>query len=428
MPKKLGSYSNLSNMRPWFVLLGLMLVYAATNGVIVHSLPLIYPSLIDEFGWSTAQMTLPATVFLFFGAISSPPAGVLLDRFSARNMMLCGAVGLLLSLFVFSVINALSHMVIVFFCFGLSMSLCGLGASMVLLTRWFTHQRGRATGLLLMASSLGGAMFPLIIGRAIESMGWRGAITIAAVIATMMILPSLIFLVKDKSVDEGSNKNISSTEPVSPQSSLRSLPKRSTGPTLRATIKNPNFYLIAFATGSVWFCVVALLQHQAIHLVKDVGVDRALVFKMFSVFAVCAAIGKFSFGWLSDFLNKELSMVLSIATFVVGLIILSQIDAGDNSLLFVYAIICGIGFSGSFTTVQMLIANHFAGASYGKILTILLMIDSLAGALGTRVIATMRDGADSYLPAINTMIAICVLAMVCVFIIRFLNQSDQRGG
>ena len=46
--------------RRWFVLAGLMLIYAASSGIIVHTLPLLYPPLIEEFGWSITQMTLPA--------------------------------------------------------------------------------------------------------------------------------------------------------------------------------------------------------------------------------------------------------------------------------------------------------------------------------------------------------------------------------
>ena len=56
--------------RRWFVLFGLMLIYAASSGIIVHTLPLLYPPLIDEFGWTITQMTLPATVLSIFGAIT----------------------------------------------------------------------------------------------------------------------------------------------------------------------------------------------------------------------------------------------------------------------------------------------------------------------------------------------------------------------
>ena len=96
-------------------------------------------------------------------------------------------------------------------------------------------------------------------------------------------------------------------------------------------------------------------------------------------------------------------------------------------MLFVYAVITGIGFSGAFTTIQLMIAQHYAGSSYGKILAILIMIDSLAGGIGTRVIAKMRDGADNYLPALDFMISVCFMALVSVILIRYLNPNAKTA-
>jgi len=406
--------SALSRHRRWFVLSGLMLVYAASNGIVVHTLPIIYPALIDEFGWTAAQITLPATIFYIFGAIASPPAGVLLDRFSPRIIMLCGSIGILLCLFSLALTNTLWQMVAVYFGLGLSLSLCGLTASMVVLTKWFNRLRGRAVGLLLMASSFGGAVFPLIMGHGMEAYGWRGAITMVSVVAVVMTIPALLFLVMDRPQSiERSTPAAAVAEPAKSKPMI--------GPTLREALGKPTFYLIAFATACVWFSIIALVQHQSIHLVKDVGVERALLPNVFSLFFACSVIGKLGFGWLGDFLNKEITMIISIVTFVAGLLILRQITAGDNVMLFVYAAVAGIGFSGSFTTIQLLIAQHFAGASYGKILAILVMIDSLAGGMGTRVIASVRDASGSYLPAIDTLVGLCVLAIICIFVIKHIN-------
>lgn len=400
------------NNRRWFVLFGLMLVYGASNGIVVHTLPLINPELIDEFGWTTAQVTLPATIFYIFGAISSPPAGVLFDRFSPRKIMLFGIIGLIASLFAFAAVRELWQLVAVFLVFGLSLSLCGLTASMVVLTKWFDGKRGRATGLLLLASSFGGSLFPLIMGRGMENYGWRGGITMVAIVGVLMVIPALWFLIVDRPRPGD----------ILDKPAVTTISKPKSGPTLRATLRTPTFYLIALATGGMWFCIIALLQHQSIHLVKDVGIDRTLLPAMFSLFYVCSLIGKFGFGWLSDYLNKEISLFLSILAFIFGLLMVRGMQADNNTMLYAYAVVAGIGFSGAFTAIQILIAQHYAGASYGKILALLIMIDSLAGGIGARIIAKMRDGGDSYIPAIDLMIGICGFAMLAVLAIKYLNR------
>ena len=50
--------------RKWSVLSGLFLVYMASNGITLHTLPLLYPELIETFGWRASEVTLPADGFL----------------------------------------------------------------------------------------------------------------------------------------------------------------------------------------------------------------------------------------------------------------------------------------------------------------------------------------------------------------------------
>jgi OFA family oxalate/formate antiporter-like MFS transporter len=147
---------------------------------------------------------------------------------------------------------------------------------------------------------------------------------------------------------------------------------------------------------------------------------------VFSAFFGCSVIGKFSFGWLGDHLNKELSMIASISLLTVGLWLIRSLNADDVTMLFAYAVIGGIGFSGAFTTIQLLIAEHYAGDSYGKILALIVMIDSLAGGVGTRVMASMRDASGSYASGWDLLIALCLVAIVSTFLIKQLNHLKHE--
>ncbi len=404
--------------RRWFVVAGLMLIYAASNGITVHTLPLLYPPLIEEFGWSASQMTLPAAAFFIFGAVTSPPAGALFDRFPVRRVMFAGVIGLVMSLMCLPFISALWQMVTLYLIFGLALSLCGLTASMVILTKWFDDMRGRATGLLLMSSSFGGAVFPLILGAGIENLGWRQAVGGVSIAAALMTVPALLFLVSDRSIEAVETADSASKERLPVQ--------YSDGPSFLEAVKSPTFYLLAFATGAMWFTIVALTQHQSIYLVKDIGIDGSVLPKVFSVFFACSVIGKFGFGLLSDYVNKEISMICSICLLTIGLIIVRLASSDSINYLFGYAVIAGIGFSGTFTTIQLLVAKHFAGGSYGKILASIVMIDSLAGGVGTRVVGKMRDASGSYDAGWELLITLCVIAIFCTVIIRLLGCSADK--
>lgn len=395
----------------WLVLGGLMLVYAVSNGVVVHTLPLLYPRLIDQFGWTATQMTLPATAFFVFGAVTSPPAGAMLDRFSPCRMTLFGITGLIAGLIGYALMQQLWHLVAIYLLFGLALSFCGLTANMVILTRWFERKRGIATGLLLMASSFGAATFPFLLNAGMDRFDWRGALLLIAASAAVLALLPLVFLVRDRPQDAPARDR-----PESPR------PTAITGPTLLQALRSPSFYLLAFATGAMWFNIVALLQHQSIHLATDLGLDRGRLPQLFSVFFICSILGKLCFAWLGDVINKQITLIVSIATFAVGVLLLQRAGAADDGLLMAYAVITGFGFSGTFSTIQLSIADQFAGPSYGKILAILVMIDSLAGGIGATVVAQLRDASGSYASAFNLMLALSAAAILCVSLIILLAR------
>jgi len=384
----------------WIVLSGLFLVYMASNGVTLHTLPLLYPELMDSFGWQASEVTLPATVFFVIGAVTSPPAGWLLDRYSSRAIIGIGSTLLTLGLLAYSATNSLWQLVAVYALLGLALSLCGLVSNMVMLTGWFDSGRGRATGILLMASSLGGALFPLAVGSGIEQLGWRQTVLLTGVGVGSMMLGSVWLLLRDGR----------RAMPGSLPTELSSDPEQRVIPVLMTR----HFAAIVFATGSLWFIIIALTQHQSIHLARDVGLARSSLPSVFSLFFGCSVVGKFCFGLLSDRFDLHKVMASAILMLAIALMMLSQMTADDTTLLYGYAVLAGLGFSGAFTCIQILIAAHYSGPLYGRILATIVLIDTLCGALGTQTIARVRESQGDYTAAFIGMAMLATLSAMMV--------------
>ena len=397
----------------WIVLSGLFLVYMASNGVTLHTLPLLYPELMDSFGWQASEVTLPATVFFVIGAVTSPPAGWLLDRYSSRAIIAIGSTLLTLGLLAYSATSSLWQLVAVYALLGLALSLCGLVSNMVMLTGWFDSGRGRATGILLMASSLGGALFPLAVGSGIEQLGWRQTVMLTGVGVGSMMLGSVWLLLRDGR----------RAMPGSPP------PEPSSGPEQRVipVLLTRRFAAIVFATGSLWFIIIALTQHQSIHLARDVGLARSSLPSVFSLFFGCSVVGKFCFGLLSD--RFDLHKVMAIATMMlaIALIALSQMTADASTLLYGYAVLAGLGFSGAFTCIQILIAAHYSGPLYGRILATIVLIDTLCGALGTQTIARVREWQGDYIAAFIAMAMLATLSALLVLSLSRLTTGPAAS-
>ncbi|MDC0411274.1 MFS transporter [Luminiphilus sp.] len=391
--------------RKWSVLSGLFLVYMASNGITLHTLPLLYPELIETFGWRASEVTLPATVFFIVGAFTSPPAGWLLDRYSSRLIIALGGLLLCGGLLAYGLTQSLWQLVAVYALLGLALSLCGLVSNMVMLTSWFSAGRGRATGILLMASSLGGALFPFIIGMGLEQSGWRNTVMFAGLGVGIAILGSVWLLLRDGRL---ASQNVAPPPSLSP---------RGVG-SLNAALKERRFYAIIFITGSLWFIIIALTQHQSIHLARDIGLAKTLLPAVFSLFFGSSVIGKLGFGLLSDRFDLHKVMAISVLLLALALLLLTQLSALDRALLYLYAVMAGIGFSGTFTCIQLLVASHYSGTHYGRILAIVVLIDTLCGALGTRVVALLRESQGNYHMALTLMAALALIAAIVVLQLR----------
>lgn len=399
--------------RKWSVLSGLFLVYMASNGITLHTLPLLYPELIETFGWRASEVTLPATVFFIVGALTSPPAGWLLDRYSSRLIIALGGLLLCGGLLAYGLTQTLWQLVAVYALLGLALSLCGLVSNMVMLTSWFSAGRGRATGILLMASSLGGALFPFIIGMGLEQSGWRNTVMLAGIGVGIAILGSAWLLLRDGRLARQST-------PAHPPS----LPGVGS---LGSALKERRFYAIIFITGSLWFIIIALTQHQSIHLARDIGLPKTLLPAVFSLFFGSSVIGKLGFGLLSDRFDLHKVMAISVLLLALALLLLAQLSALDRALLYLYAVMAGIGFSGTFTCIQLLVASHYSGTHYGRILAIVVLIDTLCGALGTRVVALLRESQGNYYMALTLMAALALIAAIVVVQIRSDEPLSAAG-
>jgi len=395
----------------WLVLLGLIIIYSVTNGVILNTLPLFYPELIKEFNWDQLKVTKPAQLMFVTVAIISPFAGSYLDKVNIKKIMLVGALLILIGFAIFSQTTSISIMSIAYFIFALGITLSGIIPSMKIITNWFFKNRGLAVGSLLVGSSIGGWIFNPISGYLMEEYGWKNALIALGLIATTFIFIPLFFMVNEKPEE----RDISEFDGFI----LQDLSNTSIG--YGDIFKSTTFYLMLFVTGAMWFCIMGVIQHQSIFMKM---VDSTKIASVIGTFFMFSIFGKVIFGKLSDRYSKKMIMLLAVCNLAIGSFILTMIKSNPDTLLWVYAVIYGIGFSGTFTMIQLLIANYYHGPSYGKILGLFTMIDTLAGVAGIITLGMMSKASGSYDSSFYLMFFLCIVSSVCVvFIPQKMNSK-----
>ncbi|MDI9881995.1 MFS transporter [Flectobacillus longus] len=389
--------------RGWWVLLGLSLMYIGSNGFGIYTIPLFYPSISEELALTKGVITqAPSNMYLIL-ALCSPFCGWLLDRFAPRVIL--GIAAFIMSILFLSLskISTFEQFKWYYLFFGVALSLGGVIPSVYLISRWFDKHRGIALGLFLNASSLGATILSKPSGHFLETGGWRTAATYVGIPVVGIILLAQ-FLLKNRPTEEEFQYEWTSKNHH--QQDL----------TLSEALRQPTFFTLLIATAALWFCINGILFNKDLfltdlHLIPSQTANFASLFFFFSI------IGKIVFGYISDKIRKKDAMLASIAVLGIGVLLLKTCLI-NTDLLAISAIVLGMGYSGAFTMIQLLIAEHYAGKSYGLILGVFTMIDTLAGSIGIRTIGQLRASTGSYATSFEVMLTLCIVATVLVFFSR----------
>lgn len=122
------------------------------------------------------------------------PAGILLDRFSTRKIILSAMGVCVVSTFCFSIAPTFSIAYMAHFAAGLGASFCLLSCLM-LASRWFPPRRlAVVTGLIVTMGMAGGALSQTPMALLAIHLGWRGAVMVNSVIGLVFWVLMLIYI------------------------------------------------------------------------------------------------------------------------------------------------------------------------------------------------------------------------------------------
>lgn len=400
----------------WVVLGAIFLIYA--SGTIgVSTIPLLNVKLRTEFGWTHEQVVLgPSLLFLIMG-LMSPLAGYLLDTLNPKRLLLIGWACFIAALIMYSSIASFWQYMAFYGLYALGSVCTGVIPGMFLISKWFKNYRGIATGIFTVGSSFGGTIFPRFAGYFLERTSWQEtALWLAGATAVFAIVPWLFVRLTPESMN--------TTLDGLPKQSIEEEAKEFNDETFQTALQTTEFYVILIVTALVWFSIQPLVQNLSFHL-KDIGVEPSRAGIILSVLFLCSIAGKLFFGWLSDHANKKNILLVAALNLTLGaaLIRLTGI-IHEEWLFYCAAVVYGIGFSGSFTMVQLLVAERYSKSKdFGKILGAVTTADSLAVVAGVYLLGAMRTAFGSYDAAFTVMICSAFTAALGVLLLKQFEQK-----
>ena len=395
----------------WWIVAAGFVCTALLIGSTTYSFGLFVAPLSEEFKLSRANANIGFIALLLGFAVWAPLVGKLLDRRPARQVTLGGGLLFAAGFLLISVSGSPAAMALLILGpVSIGTLAAGALAANTIAARWFLRQRGRALGVLAVATSAGGFLMPPLVAFLMQEYGWRGALAVQGVFVGLVIAAVGWLLMRDRPADLG----------LTPDG----LPLLQAGQaaaaagatwTLGRLLRTRNFWLLSCGAGILLGADQALLS-SLIPYGTDAGLTLPQASLLVSTLTFSAILGKLAIGALADRYDKRW-LFSAVAACNFAFLVILLLSPGYATLLIACSII-GLAIGGTYPLWTTLAADCFGTASFGSVLGSMNLLMVPFSIIAVRYIGEVFDRSGSYDLALMTFMGTAVLSTLLILALR----------
>ena len=386
------------------------------------TLPIVYGDVIKEFGWTRTQATM---IFTYKQAASSIIAlfviGPMIDRFGLKvvTSFLClsTAIGMTMFLWV--------HSLWTYYLAGI---LFGMGGTTILIptklmvTRWFSRNLGLASGVAMLGLSVGGAVFPFMMGLLDDRIGWRAAFASLSIGIWIVGLPMFLLFARTNPTDA---ETLPELVGRTPDPALVARVKAAEPvETLRQILTSRMFAFIGIGLFVIGAIDAGMLQHTILYLKEEAGLSNAV--------AAATLSGTFLLGFASKIVAGKAYDSFSIRgiqvwNLLLTVAILMTFAVHDFRSAMVFTVVRGIAHGGLVGQIPVLARQCYGRRYLSRILPIMTGLYGVGAACGPITLSLLYDWTGGYETGFGLLAASCVLSVIlyCWVQPRYLQRLAQ---
>ena len=147
----------------WYIVLASAVIMGYNSFLYIYGFTSFINPIIATFGWSYSQIALAITVRSATVGVLNPFIGALADRWSARKLLIIGAIIMGIGYFVLSRISGIALFYTAYVIIWLGGALAIQLVPQTTIARWFRKNLGKANGITGFSVALGGVAVPLLV-------------------------------------------------------------------------------------------------------------------------------------------------------------------------------------------------------------------------------------------------------------------------
>ena len=364
------------------------------------------------------------------GGIFSPVLGWATDRYGPRIVILFGSFVVGLSFFLMYFVRSLLGFYVVY---GVLISL-GMSAmlylpTMTAISNWFIRTSSRALSALTVGAGVGGFVCAPAAALLINKFGWRLSFVVAGIVIWTVALP-LALVIRHRPEEMGLRPDgdpLGEAEPprggiIHDGDTHQELPKRDWS--LKEALMSRSFWVLttAFVLSGIAHAVITV---HVVPALTDVGITHGQAAFALGFTVLISIVGRLSFGWLGDYIDKRHLLMVTFLLQALGIFILMK--AEHMYLVYLFAVLFGVGFGGGVPLDPAVRAEYFGRAAFAKIGGFMAPMYMLAGITGPLLAGHIFDITGTYRVVFAGMAMLQIIAAVVILFSRPSEIPERRG-
>ncbi|KAM7190211.1 MFS general substrate transporter [Naviculisporaceae sp. PSN 640] len=278
--------------------------------------------------YTVSQISWIPSMQIFFMSFLGPPIGHVYDRYGMRWLLSVGSIMHVFGLMMASISSKYyQFMLSQGVCSAIGVAVCFLSAISAV-TGWFDKKRGLAFGLLSTGSSLGGVVFPIMLSKLMDTLGYGWAMRISAfMILGLLVVANLTLKTRVPPASKAGKKiQRVLSGPAGAGGSIRSAQGRKR---MWKPFKEVPFVLLLAGLFLIPFGLYIPVNYLPVASL-GAGMTKDMSQNVVAIYNGASLVGRFSSGFISDKAGRYNIFVLSC--FSAGILVLAMWVPVSSSL------------------------------------------------------------------------------------------------
>ncbi len=365
--------------------------------------------LLDEFHWTRAMTSGAFSLSSILHGVLGIAMGALTDRFGPRVVVTFCGFFLGLGYLLMSQVSTLWQLYL-FYGVIIGIGMSGLWVPLLsTVARWFVGRRSLMTGIVISGLTIGQMIAPPVISRLIAAYDWRLSYIILGGVVMLTVILAAQFLKRDP----GKMEPLPDNGKEGKQERLESDSKDFS---LKEAAHTMQFWLVSIVLFCFGFCAFALVVHLVPHAI-ELEISDISAADILAVNGGVGILGNFVLGGIiGDRIGNRKAFIIGIILATAALLWL--VPARELWMLYLFAILFGLGLGSMGTSESPLVARLFGLRSHGLIYGVIGLGFTAGGAVGPIVTGYIFDVTESYQWAFLVCVAFSIVALILMAMLK----------